>query len=239
MLVQARFKTGVVLAIDPSGRCTVDARRSLAREFVWLSPHPEGKRLVIDPSDAVPDALLLFDGRGVLSGRSAAALFGADVLARRAPVEVTVPVGERLASAPGIVVARSVLEPGDVQRWAGMRTTTPLRTTFDIARRPPLFEAVVGVDAMLAARLVTRSQLERFGAARETVAGTRQLRKVLVVCDGGAESPMESRLRAAAPRRTIRPGPAPRRPGRPQNRFPILDSARLCTSRYVVASISS
>jgi hypothetical protein len=112
-------------------------------------------------------ASLLLDGRGVPSGRSAAALFGVDTLARRAPVEVTVPLGERLVSASRLVVARSVLEPGDVQQWAGMQTTTPLRTAFDIARRPPLFEAVVGVDAMLAARLVTRTQLERFGAARE------------------------------------------------------------------------
>jgi hypothetical protein len=70
-----------------------------------------------------------------------------------------------------------------------------LRTAFDIARRPPLFEAVVGIDAMLAARLVTASALARFGASRERWPGVRQVRKVLVVCDGGAESPMESRLR--------------------------------------------
>jgi hypothetical protein len=107
-----------------------------------------------------------------VSGRSAAALFGVDVLARRAPVDVTVPLDERLASTPRLLVTRSVLEPGDVQQRAGVRTTTPLRTAFDLARRPPLFEAVVGIDAMLAARPVTRSALARFGATRERVVAT-------------------------------------------------------------------
>jgi Protein of unknown function (DUF559) len=140
-------------------------------------------------------ASLMLDGRGAISGRSAAALFNVDVLARGAPVEVTVPRSMRLLPPPRMNIMRSALPVGDTQQWAGMLTTTPLRTAFDIARRPPLFEAVVGVDAMLTARLVTRSQLERFGTARKRWPGMRQLHKVLVVCDGGAESPMESRLR--------------------------------------------
>jgi hypothetical protein len=140
-------------------------------------------------------AALLVDGRGAISGHSAALLYGVDVLARGAPVQVTVPLEGRLAATPGLAVVRSALEPGDVQQWAGVQTTTPLRTAFDIARRPPLFEAVVGIDAMLCAGLVTRNSLARFGAERERWPGVRQLDKVLFVCDGGAESPMESRLR--------------------------------------------
>jgi hypothetical protein len=94
-----------------------------------------------------------------------------------------------------VAVVRSALAPGDVQQWAGIRTTTPGRTAFDLARRPPLFEAVVATDAMLAAKLVSREALGRIGAERERWPSVRQLRKVLVVCDCGAESPMESRLR--------------------------------------------
>jgi hypothetical protein len=140
-------------------------------------------------------ASLFVDNRGAISGRSAAALYGVDVLPRRAPVEVTVPLAERVSRVPGLTIVRSALPPGDVRLRAGVQTTTPLRTAFDIARRPPLFEAVVGIDAMLGARLVTRDALARFGTERERWPGVPQLRKVLFVCDGGAESPMESRLR--------------------------------------------
>jgi hypothetical protein len=138
---------------------------------------------------------LLLDGRGAVSGRSAAAVFGVDVLPRQAPVEVTVPAGVRLVPSRRLAVVRSVLDARDVQQWAGVQATTPLRTAFDIARRLPLLEAVVGIDAMLAARLVDREAVTRFAAERERWPGVRQLRKVLFVCDGGAESPMESRLR--------------------------------------------
>jgi hypothetical protein len=140
-------------------------------------------------------ASLFLDGRGAISGRSAVALYGVDVLPRRAPVEVTTPLDVRLTPAPGLVVVRSALEAGDVQEWAGMRVTTPLRTAFDLARRPPLFEAVVALDAMLNADLVTRAALARIRTDRERWPGARQLGKALVVCDAGAESPMESRLR--------------------------------------------
>jgi hypothetical protein len=140
-------------------------------------------------------AALLLDGRGAISGHSAALLYGVDILPRRAPVQVTIPLGGRLAPAPGLTVVRSVLEAADVQHWAGLRATTPMRTAFDIARRQPLFEAVVGIDAMLAAGLVARDALAQFGTERARWPGVRQLRKVLFVCDGGVESPMESRLR--------------------------------------------
>jgi very-short-patch-repair endonuclease len=138
---------------------------------------------------------LVLDGRGAISGRSAALLYGVDVLTRRAPVEVTVPADLRLVPSPRLAVIRSALPPTDLQLWAGLRVTTPLRTAFDIARRGTLFEAVVGIDAMLAARLVTRDALARVAANRRRWPGLRQLQKVLVVCDDGAESPMETRLR--------------------------------------------
>jgi hypothetical protein len=166
---------------------------------------PHWQRLFRDiyaPSDLTLDhrawclaATLLLDGRGAISGRSAAAVFGVDIRTPRAPVEVTVPGGMRRVQSRRLDVVRSALAPGDVQRWAGIRTTTPLRTAFDLARRPPLLEAVVAIDAVLAAKLVNREALGRIGAERERWPGVRQLRKVLVVCDPGAESPMESRLR--------------------------------------------
>jgi hypothetical protein len=136
---------------------------------------------------------LFLRDRGAISGRSAAALWGADVLVRGEPPEVTVP--ERLRAPAGLTVVRSALPAGDVARWAGLPVTTPVRTAFDLARRLSLVEAVVAVDAMLAARLVTRGGLAGFAGTRPCWPGQPQLRKVLVLCDPGAESPQETRLR--------------------------------------------
>src|SRR5262245_57838815 len=79
--------------------------------------------------------------RGAVSGRAAAALWGADVLVRGEPVEVTVPKPARLRTPSGLTIIRSPLPPEDVARWAGIPVTTPKRTAFDLARRLPLFEA--------------------------------------------------------------------------------------------------
>jgi hypothetical protein len=47
---------------------------------------------------------LFLDGRGAVSGRSAAHLWGADLVPRRAPVEVTVPDRVRIPALPGLAV---------------------------------------------------------------------------------------------------------------------------------------
>jgi very-short-patch-repair endonuclease len=133
--------------------------------------------------------------RGAVSGRAAAALWGADVLVRGEPVEITVPRSTRLRARAGLTVVRSPLPARDVARWAGIPVTTPRRTAFDLARRPPLIEAVVAVDAMLAARLISRGTLATLIRDEPYWPGLPQLRKVLMLCDPGAESPMETRLR--------------------------------------------
>ena len=54
---------------------------------------------------------------------------------------------------------------------------------------------MVAVDAMLAARLVSRATLATLIRDEPYWPGLPQLRKMLLLCDPGAESPMESRLR--------------------------------------------
>jgi very-short-patch-repair endonuclease len=138
---------------------------------------------------------LFLRDRGAVSGRAAAALWGADVLLRGERIEVTVPRSTRFRAPSGLTVVRSALPPSDVVRWAGIPVTTPRRTAFDLARRLPLIEAVVAADAMLAARLISRSTLSALLRDKPYWPGLPQLRKVLMLCDPGAESPMETRLR--------------------------------------------
>ena len=163
-------------------------RRMLPDIYAW-------SRLRLDHRMWCRAAGLFLHGRGVVSGRDAAALFGADAVVRGAPIEVTVPEPVRIRAPGGLVVVRSPLPAGDVDGWAGVPVTTPVRTAFDVARRLPIIEAVVTVDAMLAARLVTPAGLEATAAARPGWPGLRQLRRVVELCDAGAESPQESRLR--------------------------------------------
>jgi very-short-patch-repair endonuclease len=140
-------------------------------------------------------AALFLRGRGVVSGRDAATLWGADVLLRGAPVEVTVPHGVRFRPPPGLRVVRSRLPVTDLGVRAGVPVTTTRRTAFDLARRLSLVEGVTAVDAMLAAGLVTEAEIAHHAAARPGWPGLARVRKVLVLCDAGAESPQESRLR--------------------------------------------
>jgi very-short-patch-repair endonuclease len=140
-------------------------------------------------------AALYLCGRGAVSGRDAAAIWGADVLVRGAPIEVTVPKPARLRAPQGLVIVRSPLMSRDVTGWRGVPLTSADRTAFDLARRLPWVEGVVALDAMLAARLITKIGLTAFAETRRNWPGAEQLRMVLILSDAGAGSPQESRLR--------------------------------------------
>ena len=82
--------------------------------------------------DAV--ALRLPPGSAV-GGRSAAYLWGADLLAREAPVTVLLPRTARMRPHPRVHVVRSALPDADLTRFAGLPVTTALRTAFDLGRQ--------------------------------------------------------------------------------------------------------
>lgn len=154
--------------------------------------------------DAV--ALTLPPG-GTIGGLSAAFLWGVNLLPRDAPVAVVLPESARLRAHPRVAVARSTLPATDVTRFASLPVTTPVRTAFDLGRRPPRMEAVVAVDALLHRRVVKLQPLSAYLAAHRGWPGVPLLREVLTVAEPLSESPMETRLRlllvdAGAPRPT-------------------------------------
>lgn len=163
-------------------------RRLLPDIYAWA-------QLRLDHQAWCLAAGLFLRDRGAVSGRAAAALWGADVLVRGEPIEITVPKSTRFRTPSGLTVVRSALPPEDIAQRAGIPVTTPRRTAFDLARRLPLIEAVVAVDAMLAARLISRGTVSAFIRDGRYWPGLPQLRKVAMLCDPGAESPMETRLR--------------------------------------------
>jgi very-short-patch-repair endonuclease len=141
-------------------------------------------------------AALLLPPGAAIAGRSAAIIFRAAVSGPTdPPVEVAVASSTSMRRHAGLRLGRTRLDPGDVMSLGALPVTTPVRTAFDLARRPGLTEAVVAVDALLRASRLTVPDLARYADERVGWPRTRQLGLVLRLAAPGAESPMETRLR--------------------------------------------
>jgi hypothetical protein len=141
---------------------------------------------------------------GAVAGLSAAFMYGVDLRpagsqrpAVDAPVEIAMPTATRVAAAPRIRIVRSPLPPSHVTVVAGIRVTTPERTGFDLARRLPLRDAVVAIDAMCFRRVLKLSDLSAFAALHQRWPGGKQLRAALDLAEPMSESPTETRMRLA------------------------------------------
>jgi hypothetical protein len=133
----------------------------------------------------VPDA--------VVSGRSAAVLWGVDLAGAEDDVELTVGPDRHPVRVAGLRVRRAHLNLGDVCTRRGVRTTTPLATALRVAALPG-DDAVVAVDRMVSVGLVDLEPLRtRVAAGRG--AGAARAREACRLADGLAESPQETRLR--------------------------------------------
>ena len=139
--------------------------------------------------------LLVRDRRGALAGYSAAALLGADCAPADAPVEVVLP--GCLHRRPELVAHRARLDTADLTVVAGCRVTTPIRTAWDLARRLPLVEAVVAVDALAHGGAFAPVELLARAAAEPGARGSRRLAEVIALAEPKAESPPETRLRVS------------------------------------------
>jgi hypothetical protein len=155
-------------------------------------------RATADPPDLSLRSLAayrLVEGRGVLSGYSAAALLGAGCAPRHdMPAEVTVP-GSDLRAHPGLVVHRDRLLVGEVTRVRGVACTTPLRTAFDLARGPDRDEAVVAVDRLANRYRFHPDRLLELCARYRGHRGVARVPGVLALATPYSGSPMETRLR--------------------------------------------
>lgn len=170
-------------------------------------------------------AALLLPPGAALTGPSAASLYGVELVGPDDPVEVLVPPSVRFGPIQGLHVRRAPLPPVDVTSVDGIAVTTPLRTTWELARAPDLAEAVVLLDA-LAHHGVTTAENVRLDVARRigelppTGAGRGVRRACLAarLMDARAESPPESRLRVMLVVAGL-PPPVPQHVVRHEGRF--------------------
>ncbi|MGY1750368.1 endonuclease domain-containing protein [Modestobacter sp. SYSU DS0511] len=130
----------------------------------------------------------------VVTGASAAVLWGLDAAGPDDDVEVTMRPGTSMVRVAGLRARRARLRPADVVRRKGLRTTTPAATAVRLAAELPLEPAVCAVDQLVARGVVDLAAVR----ARATVArgpGSARARTVAALADGRAGSPQETRVR--------------------------------------------
>ena len=151
-----------------------------------------GSLAEIDDATWVRAVALWGRGAGVVAGPLAALAYGAE------PPwddrELVLPTSRRPTSAE-VTVRRDRLLPDEVCSRYGVAVTTPARTAFDLARRPPLVDAVAAVDSIAHRTGLTPAHLLAVATAHPTVRGSVQLRRVAELMDGRAMSLMETRAR--------------------------------------------
>jgi AbiEi antitoxin C-terminal domain len=173
-------------------------RARLRRDFVALY-RDVYLSLDVEPDLAVRShaAFVMCGDRGVLAGYSAAQLLGAGCAPLRARPEVIVPGGSRPRQRPDLHVRYDVLAADEVTDAGGLRTTTPLRTAYDLARRLPLRSAVAALDALARCGGFAPQALLQFAERYPRARGRHQLPRVVALSDPLAESVMETRTRLA------------------------------------------
>lgn len=134
----------------------------------------------------VPDA--------VVTGRSAAVLWGVDLATGEDDVELTVPRGRHQRRVPGLVVRRLDLPAEHLWRRLGLPVTTAAATAVRLAGALPPDDAVVAVDRMVATGIVDLDEVRALAAAA-TGRDCARARAACARADGLAESPQETRLR--------------------------------------------
>ena len=176
-----------------AGRVT----RAQLRSSAWYRLFPDVYACASLPLDhprrARAVARLLIPG-SVLSGRSAAVLWGVDLAGPDDEVECTVTIDCRAGTLRGVRVTRRALADAEITRRSGVRVTTPVRTALDLARIAPADEAVVALDRFVGSGVVDLSDV-RAAAADLSGPGCRQVRRVAALADGLAGSPQETRVR--------------------------------------------
>jgi hypothetical protein len=138
-------------------------------------------------------AAWLWSGRtATVAGLSAAALHRTAWIDDWLPAELNRRSRDK---ARGIILHSDTLDDDEMCARDGIRLTTPARTGFDLGRRKGLTTAVIRLDALMHATGLKVADVELLAERHRGVRGLVQLRQVLLMADGGAESPYETKTR--------------------------------------------
>jgi hypothetical protein len=151
------------------------------------------RNLAVDHALRAGAACLLLP-EALVTGRSAAVLWGVDLAGPWDDVEVTVPEGAHPRRISGLRVRRAVVPPDQRWRRAGIPVTTPEATAVRLAGSLFGDEAVIAVDRMVASGIVDLEPVRALAAVQRGP-GSARARSMCALADGLAGSPQETRLR--------------------------------------------
>jgi hypothetical protein len=130
----------------------------------------------------------------VVSGRSAAVLWGVDLAGADDEVEVTVPPGSHPHRVPGLRARRAMLLPGHRSYRRGVPVTSSDATALRLAGLLPGDAAVIAVDQMVDTGHADLGRVRALAAAARG-RGAARARTACALADGLAQSPQETRVR--------------------------------------------
>jgi hypothetical protein len=142
--------------------------------------------------DRAVAAWLTSGRRGVVAGVVASALHHASWVDPVQPVEI---VGVKCRPQPGLIPRLERVADDEVTRAFGLPVTTRVRTAFDLGRHLNRPEALARLDALMWTQRFSVDGVLELAGRYPRARGVRQLRELLPLVDGGADSPRESRIR--------------------------------------------
>lgn len=175
------------------------------------------KNVDLSLRDRAIAAWLASGRRGVVAGLAASALHGAPWVDPAQPIEV---VGVKRQQQEGLVFRTEQVADDEITRVAGLPVTTRIRTAFDMGRHLDRPEALARLDALMWSRPFSVDEVATLARRYRRAPGSRQLRELLPLVDGGAASPRESRIRLWLSDTGF---------PRPQTQIPVLVGARPVT----------
>jgi hypothetical protein len=135
----------------------------------------------------------LWSGRdGIIAGRAAASLHGAEWIDADTNIEL---IGGRDRSPKGIVIRNERIHADEVVEIGGMLVTSPARTALDLGRHLQRDEAVRHLDALARASRIAPADALSLVSRHRRARGLRRAEVALDLMDGGAQSPKETWLR--------------------------------------------
>jgi hypothetical protein len=176
-----------VIAAGAVTRRTLVSRHRMVYRNVYLD-----KGVELTPQMRAVAAWLWSQRNATVAGLSAAALHETRWIDSALPAELIRP---DTCGVKGIVIHRERLRDDESCVVEGIPVTTPARTAFDLGRRAPFETAIIRVDSLANATKLKPPDVENLMQHHRGARGIVQLRRVVELMDGGAESPQETRTR--------------------------------------------
>lgn len=113
------------------------------------------------------------------------------------PLEIVLPLTTRRVQAAHVRIHFWPLRPGEITVANALSVTTPVRTLADLVPRLERPHALSVLDSALHLSVATPDELAHARSVAAGRPGCRRVRDLWTIADGGAASPLESRVRLA------------------------------------------